>query len=106
MMKRLVTILISAFTLAFSAVNVSASIPAVPQVKAAVVEKLNTTSPNTVHNFSVMDASGVLLTCAKQQIDSDTFSGCVLAPGRTLDDLMTSIVRTIHAEQNKEKTGE
>jgi len=43
----------------------------------------------------------VLLTCAKQQIDSDTFSGCTLAPGRTLDDLMTSIVRTIRAVENK-----
>ncbi|MGD0830012.1 MAG: hypothetical protein ABR907_03645 [Terracidiphilus sp.] len=58
-------------------------------------------SPNTIYNFAVSDATGVLLTCAKQQFDSDTFSGCTLAPGRTLDDLMTSIVRTIRAVQNK-----
>ena len=50
-------------------------------------------------NFTVADAQGLLLTCAKQQLDTDTFSGCTLAPGRTLDDLMTSIVQTIRAQQ-------
>jgi hypothetical protein len=52
-------------------------------------------------NFTVADAKGLLLTCAKQQIDTDTFSGCTLAPGRTLDDLMTSIVKAIRAEQQR-----
>jgi hypothetical protein len=104
MMKRLATLLIPVFTLAFSAAQATASIPAAPQVKAAVAEKLNTASPNTIYNFAVSDASGVLLTCAKQQIDSDTFSGCILAPGRTLDDLMSSIVRAIRAEQNKDRS--
>jgi hypothetical protein len=53
-------------------------------------------------NFTVADAQGLLLTCAKEQIDTDTFSGCTLAPGRTLDDLMTSIVRAIRAQQQKD----
>jgi hypothetical protein len=63
--------------------------------------KLDLTAPNTIYDFAVSDASGVLLTCAKQQRDSDTFSGCTLEPGRTLDDLMTSIVRAIRVEQQK-----
>jgi hypothetical protein len=52
-------------------------------------------------NFTVADAKGLLLTCARQQLDTDTFSGCALAPGRTLDDLMTSIVKAIRAQQQK-----
>jgi hypothetical protein len=52
-------------------------------------------------NFTVADTKGLLMTCAKQQLDTNTFSGCTLAPGRTLDDLMTSIVQAIRAEQQK-----
>jgi hypothetical protein len=101
MMKKLATLLIPVITLAVSAAKVSATAPTNLPVKTAVAEKLNTSSPNTIYNFAVSDASGVLLTCAKQQIDTDTFSGCTLAPGKTLDDLMTSIVRAIRVEQNK-----
>jgi hypothetical protein len=54
----------------------------------------------------VADAKGLLLTCAKEQLDTNTFSGCTLAPGRTLDDLMTSIVRAIRAHQQSENDEE
>ena len=101
MMKKLATLVIPVIVLVLSTAKVSATAPATLPAKAAPAEKLNTSSPNTIYNFAVSDASGVLLTCAKQQIDSDTFSGCTLSPGKTLDDLMTSIVRAIRAEQNK-----
>jgi hypothetical protein len=104
-MKRTATLLLPTIAMAFCTAPVTASTPKPQRTQAtapaAASEKLNTASPNTIYNFAVRDAAGVLLTCAKQQIDSDTFSGCTLAPGRTLDDLMTSIVRTIRAVENK-----
>jgi len=104
-MKRTATLLLPAIAMAFYSAPVTASTPKPQRTQAtapvAAADKLNTASTNTIYNFAVRDATGVLLTCAKQQIDSDTFSGCTLAPGRTLDDLMTSIVRTIRAVENK-----
>jgi hypothetical protein len=110
-MKRAVTLLTLAVLLASSAVQMAASTGATPPLKAIPVGNLNSTPPkpipsNTILNFTVMDVKGVLLTCAKQQVDTDTLSGCTLAPGRTLDDLMTSIVQTIHAEQKKDNAEE
>ncbi|MFZ1084593.1 MAG: hypothetical protein WAN35_06490 [Terracidiphilus sp.] len=109
-MKRAATHLALAVVFAFSAAQMAASTGATPPLKAVPAANINTAPAkpvpsNMVLNFTVMDLHGVLLTCAKQQLDTDTFSGCTLAPGRTLDDLMTSIVQTIHAEQQKE-TGE
>jgi hypothetical protein len=106
-MKRAATLLTLAVILASSAAQMAASTGTTPPLKAIPAGNLNTAplkpvASNTVLNFSVMDLHGVLLTCAKQQVDTDTFSGCTLAPGRTLDDLMTSIVQTIHAEQQKD----
>ena len=106
-MKRSATLLTLAVLLASSAAQMAASTGTTPPLKDIPAGNLNTaplkTVPsNTVLNFTVMDLHGVLLTCAKQQVDTDTFSGCTLAPGRTLDDLMTSIVQTIHAEQKKD----
>jgi hypothetical protein len=106
-----VTLLTLAVILASSAAQMAASTGATPPLKAISAGNLNTAPPtpvpsNTVLNFTVMDLRGVLLTCAKQQVDTDTFSGCTLAPGRTLDDLMTSIVQTIHAEQQKDSADE
>jgi hypothetical protein len=104
-MKRAATLLALAVLLAFSAAQMAASTGSAPPLKAASAENLKpvppAAPPSTVLNFSVTDMHGVLLTCAKQQTDTDTFSGCALAPGRTLDDLMTSIVQAIHAEQKK-----
>jgi hypothetical protein len=105
-MKRAATLLALAGLLAFSARLMAASTGTTPPLKAAPVGNVNTAPPkiapsNITLNFTVADAHGLLLTCAKQQIDTDTFSGCTLAPGRTLDDLMTSIVRAIRAEQQK-----
>ena len=95
--------------LASSAAQMAASTSSAPALKAAPAGNFKTAPPvtipsNTVLNFTVTDVHGVLLTCAKQQVDTDTFSGCTLSPGRTLDDLMTSIVQTIHAEQQKYNT--
>ena len=105
-MKRAATLLALAIILVFSARQMAASTGSTPPLKAAPVGNLNpvplhTAPSNIALNFTVADAKGLLLTCAKQQIDTNTFSGCTLAPGRTLDDLMTSIVRAIRAEQEK-----
>ncbi len=105
-MKRAATLLALASLLAFSAAAMPASTGTTPPLKAAPAGKVNTAPPkiapsNIALNFTVADAKGLLLTCAKQQIDTDTFSGCTLAPGRTLDDLMTSIVKAIRAEQQR-----
>ena len=110
-MKRSATLLALAGLLAFSALLLAASTGKTPPLKAAPTGNFNTAPvkadpPKTISNFTVTDVHGVLLTCAKQQIDTDTFSGCTLAPGRTLDDLMTSIVQTIHAELQKDKAAE
>ncbi|MGA3371294.1 MAG: hypothetical protein ABSC48_05980 [Terracidiphilus sp.] len=108
-MKRAATLLALAVVLAFSAAQTAASTGTTPPLQAAQAGNPNTAPlkaapSNTVLNFTVTDVHGVLLTCAKEQVDTGTLSGCTLAPGRTLDDLMTSIVQTIRAEQNKDKT--
>ena len=106
-MKRAATLTALVVLLAFSAAQMAASTGSVPPLKAAPAGNLKpapaavAAPPNTALNFTVTDVHGVLLTCAKQQLDSDTFSGCTLAPGRTLDDLMTTIVQAIRAEQEK-----
>jgi hypothetical protein len=105
-MKRAATLLVLTVILAFSAAQMAASTGSTPPLKAAPAGDLKPVSAaapsKTALNFTVADAKGLLLTCAKEQIDTDTFSGCTLAPGRTLDDLMTSIVRAIHAQQQKD----
>jgi hypothetical protein len=98
-MKRAATLLALAVILTFSARLMAASTGTTPPRKAVSADNLKPVPPSTVLNFTVTDVHGVLLTCAKQQLDTDTFSGCTLAPGRTLDDLMTTIVQAIHAEQ-------
>jgi len=106
-MKRAATLLALAGLLAFSAMQMAASTGTTPPLKPAPAGNLHPASPtstatsNTALNFTVADAKGLLLTCARQQLDTDTFSGCTLAPGRTLDDLMTSIVKAIRAQQQK-----
>ena len=106
-MKRATTLLALAVLLAFSARLMAASTGSAPPLKAAPAGNLipvpaAAAAPSKIAlNFTVADAKGLLLTCAKQQLGTNTFSGCTLAPGRTLDDLMTSIVQAIRAEQQK-----
>lgn len=60
-------------------------------------------SPEARHLFPVSDEKGLLLSCVAPEIDknseTDVFKNCVLAPGRTLDDVMHSFVRGIHEEE-------
>jgi hypothetical protein len=79
----------------------------------AAPELAPTGSPARSRVFPVMDEKGLLLTCIAPEIDknadTDIFSDCALAPGRTLDDVMHAIVGAIHYEQNqrsKEQTNE
>ena len=106
-MKRATTFLALAVLLVLSARQMAASTGSTSPLKAAPAGNLKpvpvvaAAPSNTALNFTVADAKGLLLTCAKEQLDTTTFSGCTLAPGRTLDDLMTSIVRAIRAQQQK-----
>jgi len=56
--------------------------------------------------FQVNDDKGLLLTCIAPQLetnpDTDLFNSCVLAPGRTLDDVMHTFIRAIHFVQNEQ----
>jgi len=58
------------------------------------------------HTFKVNDVNGLLLTCVAPQIetnpDTDLFSSCALAPGRTLDDVMHTFIQAIHFVQNEQ----
>ena len=61
--------------------------------------------------FPVRDEKGLLLTCIAPEIDknanTDIFSDCILAPDRSLDDVMHAFVSAIHYEhdrQSKEET--
>jgi hypothetical protein len=62
-------------------------------------------SPARSRLFPVRDEKGLLLTCIAPQIDknpdTDIFNDCVLAPGRTLDDVMHAFVSAIHYEHNQ-----
>lgn len=62
--------------------------------------------PSKSHTFRVNDEKGPLLTCVAPNIESDpntdVFKDCVLAPGRTLDEMMHTFVGAIHYEQNQE----
>jgi len=46
------------------------------------------------------------LTCIAPQIntdiDTDTFKNCVLAPGRSLEDVMHTFIQAIHYEQQQQ----
>jgi hypothetical protein len=70
------------------------------------LELSRTGSPARSHLFPVMDEKGLLLTCIAPEIDknadTDIFTDCTLAPGRTLDDVMHSFVSTIHNEHNQQ----
>jgi hypothetical protein len=62
-------------------------------------------SPARSHIFPVRDEKGLLLTCIAPEIDknadTDIFTDCALAPGRTLDDVMHAFVSAAHYEHNQ-----
>jgi hypothetical protein len=64
-------------------------------------------APWPEHMFAVNDANGLLLACTAPEIDTDietdVFNGCTLAPGRTLDDVMHTLVQGNHFERNRHK---
>jgi hypothetical protein len=63
-------------------------------------------SANTDKTFRVNDEKGLLMTCIAPQIDTnpdtDIFSNCALAPGRTLEDVMHTFIQAIHFVQNQQ----
>lgn len=52
----------------------------------------------TPQAFQITDLKGPLAIC-KENAATGTFSECVLAPGRSLDDLVTSFIQGIRADQ-------
>jgi hypothetical protein len=71
----------------------------------ATSELSPTGSPARSHLFPVRDEKGPLMTCIAPEIDknadTDIFTDCALAPGRTLNDVMHAFVSTIHYEHNQ-----
>jgi len=67
--------------------------------------EFTSTSTHASHLFPVNDSKGLLLTCTAPEIDTnpdtDVFRDCKLAPGRTLDDVMHTLVGAIHYVQNR-----
>ena len=64
------------------------------------------TYSQTAHLFPVNDSKGLLLTCIAPEIDTnpdtDVFHNCMLAPGRTLDDVMHTFIGALHLVQNEQ----
>jgi len=118
-MKRHAALVPLAVSITFVVAQISASTPArtllatetpepAPQtqcLKATPAAVPATGSSNPSHLFTVNDEKGLLLTCIAPEIDTDTdtdvFKSCTLAPGRTLDDVMHTIVQGIHYEQSQ-----
>ena len=54
----------------------------------------------------VRHEKGLLLTCIAPEIEknaqTDIFNDCVLAPGRSLDDVMHAFVSVIHYEHSRQ----
>jgi hypothetical protein len=57
------------------------------------------------YRYPMGDEKGLLLTCVAPELDTnnetDVFKNCILAPGRTFDDVVHSFVQGIHAEQRQ-----
>jgi hypothetical protein len=94
----------AANTVATSSVGMQKS-PKRAQLSKAAPELSPIGSPARSRVFPVRDEKGLLLTCIASEIDknadTDIFSDCALAPGRTLDNVMHAIVGAIHYEQNQ-----
>ena len=62
-------------------------------------------SPIERHLFPVRDEKGLLLSCVAPELETnsetDVFKNCTLAPGRTLDELMHSVIKAVHQEQHE-----
>jgi len=95
-------------TIAGVAYAVKSSEPSLrtPPHDAAQATILSPVSPRVRHLFPVKDVKGLLLTCVAPEIETnpntDVFSDCTLAPGRTLDDVMHTFIGAIHFIQNEE----
>jgi hypothetical protein len=63
-------------------------------------------SKNKDTTFRVNDQKGLLMTCVAPEIDTnpdtDVFSNCALAPGRTLEDVMHTFIQALHFVQNQQ----
>jgi hypothetical protein len=120
-MKKHATLLALAVSIAFAAPQIAAStlVPALKETRrtpepATQADRFKTTQPAgstptsslTPHLFPVNDAKGLLLTCIAPEIDTnadtDIFRDCMLAPGRTLDDVMHTFIGAIHYVQNQQ----
>ncbi len=108
--------LTASLTLAAANLSASTAIPAPLEVKKAAEpgRQLGNALPSSplapdsspaAHRFPVRDQKGLLLTCIAPEIDinanTDIFSNCTLAPGRTLDDVMHTFIGALHYEQQQ-----
>jgi hypothetical protein len=114
-MKAHSTVLTLAISIVFAGAQSSASTltsaasTKTPEVAPQVTKTapFSASSPKALHLFPVNDEKGRLLTCIAPEIEknaeTDVFNNCTLAPGRTLDDVMHSFVRTMHYVQRKQE---
>ena len=118
-MKRHAALLPLAVFITFAAAQTSASTPAPTSLgmktpdsahqtqflKHTLTAASNMAPANPNHLFAVNDEKGLVLTCIAPEIDTnadtDVFKSCILAPGRTLDDVMHIFVQGIHYEQSQ-----
>jgi hypothetical protein len=116
-MKNRAELLAVAFSIAFAGTQMGASTVASASAgakrssspEAQLPKDLPTASSTprarTSHFFPVYDEKGLLLTCVAPDIESnvntDLFTDCTLAPGRTLNDVMHSFVGAMHYEENQ-----
>jgi len=106
-------------SITFAALHAAASMPVSKSSDSKKISEPATQAPlfknspapasapaNPSHTFAVNDEKGLLLTCIAPEIetnpDTDTFNGCSLAAGRTLDDVMHTFIGAIHHEQNEQ----
>jgi hypothetical protein len=54
---------------------------------------LTTTNVSIMDSFQINDDKGLLAVCQTRDLDTDVFTGCRLAEGRTLDDLMRAFFK-------------
>lgn len=120
-MKKHATLLALAALITFAAAQTAASTlapsvvgttktpqpaPRTDRLKIAQQAASAPTSSQTRHLFPVKDAKGLLVTCIAPEIDvnpdTDVFQNCMLAPGRTLDDVMHTFIGAIHYVQNQQ----
>ena len=106
-MKRIALLTVGLLNLVFMGAYIAAGLyaqtvkPALPIVGSGDV---TTSSANDIGSVYLYDAAGHLfVTCKSHNLDTNTFKGCQLSEGRTLDDLLGVIFKELQRLYDKER---